>query len=799
MTIFFKNTGRLLLAVLIFLLAGLADVQAQTDMIWGVNNNGGQYYYGTLFSMNSDGSNVQIAHSFGAVGDGTGLTTSLIQYNGILYGMTTAGGANADGIIFSYNPATATYKIEYNFDGTHGSYPNGRLTIDPDNGLLYGTTLLGGADGSGVIFSFDPATHIYTDLLDMTGNSGGDGYTGQPLTFYNHMLYGITSSGSTYYAIIFSFNPATNAFTELYDSQEGYNYYNDVAIVAYNNVLYGPIQINNGGNIFSFDLSTQTYNTEIAFNATNGWSLYGLALSGSTIYGITYGGLYPDANGSFFSYSLPTKYFSQLYEFTPATGNTPSGNPVMANGKLIGLTYAGGANGDGVVYSFDPGSRVYTDLLDFDFTNNGSQPNGSQLLFLHTIGITPQTISFSDGTKTYGDAPFDAGAVASSALPVVYSSDNPQVAIGVDGQVKITGIGTANITATQYGNATYDSVSVTKMLTVTPAPLVITAVDTFRNQGQPNPVFRASYAGFVYSDNAASLTTAPVLITTADPTSLQGPYPITVSGAADPNYTITYQDGTLTVLGLPQQIVFSDSTAVYGGPDAVIATASSGLPLTYTSSNPAVASVTADQQIHPISTGTSVITAMQAGNSDYEKQTNAIVFRVLPVPLTIAADNQTKVYSQPDPLFTATYSGFVNGDDSNSLTAPAVFTPTSDAGSPPGVYLIHVSGAADSNYAITYIAGTYLLTPTEGVNVNSLNAWFSSGSALQVGVWMTNGQTALVQVYTAVGQQLINQQVSLGQGYNSFTLPANGWAAGAYIVRLMGDNLKLSKTILKIN
>ena len=40
-------------------------------------------------------------------------------------------------------------------------------------------------------------------------------------------------------------------------------------------------------------------------------------------------------------------------------------------------------------------------------------------------------------------------------------------------------------------------------------------------------------------------------------------------------------------------------------------------------------------------------------------------------PLTITADNQTKVYGAALPTLTASYSGFVNGDTAASLTTPA--------------------------------------------------------------------------------------------------------------------------------
>src|SRR5207245_1410706 len=40
---------------------------------------------------------------------------------------------------------------------------------------------------------------------------------------------------------------------------------------------------------------------------------------------------------------------------------------------------------------------------------------------------------------------------------------------------------------------------------------------------------------------------------------------------------------------------------------------------------------------------------------------------VNPAPLTVTADNKTKVYGQANPAFTASYSGFVNGDTASSL------------------------------------------------------------------------------------------------------------------------------------
>ena len=62
------------------------------------------------------------------------------------------------------------------------------------------------------------------------------------------------------------------------------------------------------------------------------------------------------------------------------------------------------------------------------------------------------------------------------------------------------------------------------------------------------PAFLPLYSGFVNGDTPASLTSLPVLTTTATDSSPVGTYPIHVSGAAATNYIIQYVDGTLTVL-----------------------------------------------------------------------------------------------------------------------------------------------------------------------------------------------------------------------------------------------------------
>jgi hypothetical protein len=89
----------------------------------------------------------------------------------------------------------------------------------------------------------------------------------------------------------------------------------------------------------------------------------------------------------------------------------------------------------------------------------------------------------------------------------------------------------------------------------------------------------------------------------------------------------------------------------------------------------------------------------------------AVSINVAPAPLTVTADDVRKTQGQPNPPFSAHYSGFVNGDGSQVLTGTLSFHTSADSSSPAGQYAITPEGLASANYAITYVAGTLTVAP----------------------------------------------------------------------------------------
>ena len=385
------------------------------------------------------------------------------------------------------------------------------------------------------------------------------------------------------------------------------------------------------------------------------------------------------------------------------TANNLSKVPGAANPTLI-LTYTGLAYGEtNAVFTTQPTVKTTATTASgmghYPISVSGAVAANYSFVYVQgVLTVSTAAITFNPiPVQTYGNANFGPGATSNVA--VTYSSSNTAVATIVFGNIHITGAGTSTITATN------GTVTQTQILTVNPAPLTITADDQSKPTGAANPALTASYSGFVYGDTPASLDSLPVITTTAVTTSPAGAYPITASHAVDPNYNITYVAGTLTVSATA--ITFNALPAqVYGNADFSPG-ATSNFPITYSSNHTNVATIV-NGNIHITGFGTCNITASNGSTNVVQK------LSVSRAPLTITADNKTKVAGTANPTLTASYSGFVYGETSSVLTTqPRLYT-TATTSYPPGHYSITASGAAAANYAITYANGVLTITAAGG-------------------------------------------------------------------------------------
>ena len=151
------------------------------------------------------------------------------------------------------------------------------------------------------------------------------------------------------------------------------------------------------------------------------------------------------------------------------------------------------------------------------------------------------TLEAKSYSRVYGDANPSFGfsvtkGTIDSGSPVLSCSATPA-----------SPVGTYDIVI-EKGTVSNGKVNLVKgTLTITPAPLTISAGNYVKVQGEENPAFTPIYSGFKNKDTEEVLTRKPVLTTTASVTSPAGSYPVTATGAEAANYSITYKAGTLTV------------------------------------------------------------------------------------------------------------------------------------------------------------------------------------------------------------------------------------------------------------
>jgi len=209
--------------------------------------------------------------------------------------------------------------------------------------------------------------------------------------------------------------------------------------------------------------------------------------------------------------------------------------------------------------TFTSVGTVFVTALQCGNTNwNGTPP----VTNVYTVTRAAQTIAFVELPEfTYGDSEFSLTATASSELPVSYESDNLAVATILGSNVTIVAAGTGTITAIQSGNVNYLPASnVSRELIVSRKTLLVRANDKGKSVGCENPRFDAEYTGLVEGDAPGSIGLVVEFSCSADTNSPVGTYDIVPSGTATTvNYTVSYQNGTLTVTQAPTVILSAEA------------------------------------------------------------------------------------------------------------------------------------------------------------------------------------------------------------------------------------------------
>ena len=376
--------------------------------------------------------------------------------------------------------------------------------------------------------------------------------------------------------------------------------------------------------------------------------------------------------------------------------------------------------------------------LVFSTTATATSPVGTYPVSVSGLSSSNYTITYSNSTLTVSTALL---TVTVNNTSKVYGQPNPIFTASYTGLVNgdtlsaLSGTltfstqdaasspaGSYTVQGSGLTDSNYTIAYVNGTLTVSPAPLTVTVNNASMVYGQPYPAFSASYTGLVNGDTQAQLNGSLTFSPDATAGAPVGSYAVQASGLSSSNYTITYTDGTLTVIPAPLTVNVNPVSIVYGESNPAFSASFTGLvngdtpaqlggSLIFSTASPEVPSV-----------GTYAVYATGLSSTNYTITYVNGILTVTPAPLTVAVDAASKFYGQPNPDFSVSYAGFVNGDTPSVLSGTLAFSTNADTTSPAGSYLIQASGLTGSNYALIYQDGTFTVTPaplTIGVNFSS--------------------------------------------------------------------------------
>ncbi|HLY07355.1 MAG TPA: choice-of-anchor tandem repeat GloVer-containing protein [Rhizomicrobium sp.] len=290
------------------------------NRLYGTTLQGGLYFHGAVFSVKTNGTGYTVLHSFCSqtnCSDGGGPYDGLIDVGGTLYG-TTAGGGTTNpacpqqngggcGTVFEILPTGAGFQVLYTFCSAgpcaDGAVAYSRL-IDVA-GTLYGTTMQGGAFGSGTVYSLVPCgtPPCAESVMYSFGTNTPDGQNPFASVTYKTVgttgyLYGTTTQGGAsgngaVFAVVLCGSPpcARQWLYSFGGAPDGVSPYGD--LLDWGSYLYGSTA---GGGTFgqgavfrirANGLANETLVNSFANSPDGAGPTAGLARIGNELYGDT--------------------------------------------------------------------------------------------------------------------------------------------------------------------------------------------------------------------------------------------------------------------------------------------------------------------------------------------------------------------------------------------------------------------------------------------------------------------------------------------------------------------------------
>jgi uncharacterized protein YjdB len=303
-------------------------------------------------------------------------------------------------------------------------------------------------------------------------------------------------------------------------------------------------------------------------------------------------------------------------------------------------------------------------------TGGNSGGGGTTAPTVATVTVSPTSATLAVGAaQQLTAAPKSAAGVDITGKSTSWSSATPAVAtVSAAGLVTAVGPGTASITATIDGVSGSSTITVTPVpvaaVSVSPATTTLSVSQTVQLQAAARDASGASLTGrpVSWSSNAPAIATISTtgLVTAVGPGSatltatvegITGTATVTVTQPAVASVTITPTTGTLAV---GQSLQFAAAARDAGGATL------SGRPITWSSSAPAIAAVSASGMVTAVASGSASIQATIGGIS-----ANAVLTVTAAAPTCTSRQPFTRDLIDPANLKVVTQIGVVGGGNTS--------------------------------------------------------------------------------------------------------------------------------------
>jgi len=313
-------------------------------LLYGTTQSGGAANQGTVFRLGPDGTDYLVLHDFSADHDGKNPDGALVQgRDGSLFGTTVYGGSNRCGTVFTMGPNGDGYAILHDFSRTRpdGQYPYGRLVLDT-NDSIYGTTSLRTyftTNGSRLILNTAPGA-VYRL------NRDGSGFS------FLHSFAANGSEGRNPSGLILGAEGALYGTTQTVST-------NTIGRLAYKNSSVGAVfRLNLDGTGFAVWTNIPSSGIHAHLNALC-----------SDPKGLLLGTTSHRTNAeSIFSIQPNGSNYKVLHTFLKdgIDGRTPDTQLLLGlDGAFYGTTVVGGTNGAGTIFRLSVDGSSYTILYHF--------------------------------------------------------------------------------------------------------------------------------------------------------------------------------------------------------------------------------------------------------------------------------------------------------------------------------------------------------------------------------------------------------------------------------------------------